>query len=120
MRVLVDALADFEESPARETEELVGPLDQTRTLSARGGGTTVTLEGEEQVPFVSGGWCVQRSLSAKPAQEEGLLRFRLYCPSGCAKNDVSIPPGERIFFSTGIWDDAAGAAGAASQGYDDR
>ena len=46
MRVLVDALADFEESPARETEELVGPLDQTRTLSARGGGTTVTLEGE--------------------------------------------------------------------------
>ena len=70
MRVLVDATVEFEESPAGESEELVGPLDQTRALSARGGGTVVTLEGEQQVSFESGGWCVQRPMFAKPEKPE--------------------------------------------------
>lgn len=107
-RVLVDALVDFDATPASEGEELVGPMDQTRVISVRGGGTIVTLQGEQEVSFESGGWCVQRPLFANPAEEEGLLRFWLDCPSGCAKNDVSVPPGERIFFSTGVWDDANG------------
>ena len=107
-RLLVDALVDFEASPAGESEELVGPLDQTRLLAARGGSKIVTFEGEQEVSFESGGWCVQRPLLSKPAEQEGLLRFWLDCPSGCAKNDVSVPPGERIFFSTGVWDDADG------------
>ena len=107
-RLLVDALVDFEASPAGESEELVGPLDQTRLLTARGGSKIVTFEGEQEVSFESGGWCVQRPLLSKPAEQEGLLRFWLDCPSGCAKNDVSVPRGERIFFSTGAWDDADG------------
>ena len=107
-RLLVDALVDFEASPAGESEELVGPLDQTRLLAARGGSKIVTFEGEQEVSFESGGWCVQRPLLSKPAEQEGLLRFWLDCPSGCAKNDVSVPSGERIFFSTGVWDDADG------------
>ena len=107
-RVLVDALVDFEASPVGESEELVGPLDQTRTLTARGGGKIVTFEGEQEVSFESGGWCVQRPLLSKSTEQEGLLRFWLDCPSGCAKNDVSVPPGERLFFSTGVWDDADG------------
>ena len=107
-RLLVDALVDFEASPAGEGEELVGPLDQTRLLTARGGSKIVTFEGEQEVSFESGGWCVQRPLLSKPAEQEGLLRFWLDCPSGCAKNDVSVPPGERLFFSTGVWDDADG------------
>jgi hypothetical protein len=107
-RVLVDALVDFDASPVGESEELVGPLDQTRLLTARGGGKIVTFEGEQEVSFESGGWCVQRSLLSKSTEQEGLLRFWLDCPSGCAKNDVSVPPGERLFFSTGVWDDADG------------
>ena len=107
-RLLVDALVDFEASPAGESEELVGPLDQTRLLTAQGGSKIVTFEGEQEVSFESGGWCVQRPLLSKPAEQEGLLRFWLDCPSGCAKNDVSVPPGERIFFSTGVWDEADG------------
>ena len=107
-RVLVDALVDFEASPVGESEELVGPLDQTRLVTARGGGKIVTFEGEQEVSFKSGGWCVQRPLLSKSSEQEGLLRFWLDCPSGCAKNDVSVPPGERLFFSTGVWDDADG------------
>jgi len=107
-RVLVDALVDFEASPVGESEELVGPRDQTRLVTARGGGKIVTFEGEQEVSFKSGGWCVQRPLLSKSTEQEGLLRFWLDCPSGCAKNDVSVPPGERLFFSTGVWDDADG------------
>ena len=107
-RVLVDAVVEFDAAPAGESEELVGPLDQTRTLTVRGGGTIVTFEGEQEVTFRSGGWCVQRPLLSKSTEQEGLLRFWIDCPSGCAKNDVSVPPGERLFFSTGVWDDADG------------
>ena len=107
-RVIVDALVDFSENRAPEGEELVGPVAQTRVLAARGGGKIVTLDGEQDVTFTSGGWCVQRQLFAKSDEQEGLLRFWLDCPSGCAKNDVSVAPGERIFFSTGGWDDPAG------------
>lgn len=107
-RVVVSTLVNFEASGADEGEELVGLQRQTRVLTARDGGKIVTFEGEQEVRFTSGGWCVQRPLGAQSASDEGLLRFWLDCPSGCAKGDVSIPQGERIFFSTGVWDDADG------------
>ena len=107
-RLLVDALIDFAESSATEGEELVGPQAQTRILAARGVSKYVTLDGEQEVSFASGGWCVQRTLFSDARSEEGLLRFWLDCPSGLAKNDIAVPPGERIFFSTGVWDEAAG------------
>ena len=103
-RVLVDAHVQFAADQASESEVLVGPLETTRVLTAQGGGRIVTFEGEQVMTFKSGGWCVQRPLFSKPTQDEGLLRFWLDCPSGCAKNDVSVPPGERLFFSTGVWD----------------
>ena len=107
-RVCVDAKVSFDSAPAAEHEELLGPLEQTRVLTACGGGKIITFDGEQEVTFESGGWCVQRPLFTTSARHEGLLRFWLDCPSGCAKNDVSVPPGERIFFSTGVWDDAQG------------
>lgn len=107
-RVVVDALVDFDATPAAEGEELVGPMSQTKVLKVRGGGKIVTFEGEQEVTFESGGWCVQRPLLATPRNDEGLLRFWLDCPSGCVKNDISIAPGERLFFSTGVWDDSLG------------
>ena len=107
-RVVVSALVDFEAELANEAEELVGPRSQTRVLNARGGGKIVTFDGEQAVDFTSGGWCVQRPLGAQAGSDEGLLRFWLDCPSGCARGDVVVPQGERIFFSTGVWDDAQG------------
>ena len=107
-RVVVSALVDFEAELANEAEELVGPRSQTRVLNARGGGKIVTFDGEQAVDFTSGGWCVQRPLGAQAGSDEGLLRFWLDCPSGCARGDVVVPQGERIFFSTGVWDDADG------------
>lgn len=107
-RLLVDALVEFDDSPATEGEELVGPQARTQILKARGGSKYVTLDGEQEVSFTDGGWCVQRTLFSDAKSNEGLLRFWLDCPSGLAKNDVSVPSGERIFFSTGVWDEADG------------
>ena len=114
-RVLVDALVDFDAAPANEPhvarptwEPLVGPKEGTRLLIARGGGKIVTLAGEQEITFASGGWCVQRSVFTKASEDEGVLRFWLDCPSGVVKNDLSVPPGERIFFSTGVWDEPEG------------
>ena len=63
------------------------------------------FEGEKAVSFTGGGWCVQRTIGAS-AESEGLLRFWLDCTSGASKGDVTVDAGERIFFSTGVWDDA--------------
>ena len=108
-RIVVNALVEFDESLASESEELVGPLASTRILAAKGGGKIVTFKGEEEVAFSSGGWCVQRAFG-QGLSEEGYLRFWLDCPSGCAKSDVSVEPGQRIFFTTSTWDDAAALA----------
>lgn len=107
-RLVVSTLVDFKEAPAQQGEELVGPQRQTQILTARGGGKIVTFEGEQAVTFESGGWCVQRPFGANADSDEGLLRFWLDCTTGCTKSDVSVLPGERIFFSTGTWDSAAG------------
>ena len=48
---------------------------------------------------------MQRTIGAS-AESEGLLRFWLDCTSGASKGDVTVDAGERIFFSTGVWDDA--------------
>lgn len=113
-RLLVDALVDFEGKSATEGEELVGPAGQTRVLRCRGGGSVVTERGEEDVHFSSGGWCVQRSFGS-PSTSEGLLRFWLDCPTGCAKRDIVVPRNERIFFSTSVWDDAEGVRDLLAQ-----
>ena len=52
---------------------------------------------------------MQRTFGSKP-DDEGELRFWLDCDSGCARGDVSVPTGERLFFCTSVWDDAAGLA----------
>ena len=74
----------------------------------------VTERGEEQVSFESGGWCIQRPFGWETA-EEGQLRFWLDTSTGCARRDVSVPAGERIFFCTSVWDDAAGLEAMAAE-----
>lgn len=106
-RLILNTIVKFEEGIATEAEELVGPAKNTRVISAKGGAATfVSFEGAQEVTFTSGGWCVQRTLGADK-ESEGLLRFWLDCPSGATKGDVTIDAGERIFFSTGVYDDAA-------------
>ena len=104
-----DAVVEFEDTPTTVAEPFVGPranpLAGTRVLSVRKCGTFIGFEGEREVRFTSGGWCVQRHVSAS-AGSEGTLRFWLDCTSGARKGDISIAPGERIFFTTGVWDDA--------------
>ena len=53
---------DFEETPATMAEELVGPLQSTRTMAVQSDGSFVGFEGEKAVSFTGGGWCVQRGL----------------------------------------------------------
>ena len=144
-RLIVNVDVDFESGAASESEELVGPQDKTCILSARGASSIVTARGEEQVKFSSGGWvsetasdsgpndsprasalpltllrprsplqCVQRTIGSKP-DDEGELRFWLDCDSGCARGDVSVPTGERLFFCTSVWDDAAGLIAFADE-----
>ena len=96
---------DFEETPTAVAEELVGPLAGTRVLAVQSEGSFVGFEGEKAVSFAGGGWCVQRGIGSS-AESEGLLRFWLDCSSGASKGDVDVAAGERIFFSTGVWDDA--------------
>ena len=36
-------------------------------------------------------------------------------PRGCQRGDVSVPAGERIFFCTSVWDDAAGLKAMAAE-----
>ena len=74
-------------------------------LAVQSEGSFVGFEGEKAVSFTGGGWCVQRTIGAS-AESEGLLRFWLDCTSGASKGDVTVDAGERIFFSTGVWDDA--------------
>ena len=106
-RIIVNTQVRFEEELMQEAEELVGPLATTRRLSICGDAPTfVSMQGVQEVTFDSGGWCVQRKMGASK-RDEGLLRFWLDCPSGATKGDVSIDAGERIFFSTGVFDDKA-------------
>ena len=106
-RLILNTLIRFEDTSSTESEEFVGPLSGTRVLAVQDGASTfISLDGEQEVTFTSGGWCVQRSFGAS-TQTEGLLRFWLDCPSGATKGDVTIDAGERIFFSTGAYDDAA-------------
>ena len=74
-------------------------------LAVQSEGSFIGFEGEKAVSFTGGGWCVQRTIGAS-AESEGLLRFWLDCTSGASKGDVTVDAGERIFFSTGVWDDA--------------
>ena len=106
-RLILNTVIRFDDTSSTESEELVGPLSGTRVLEVQGGASKfISLDGEQEVTFTSGGWCVQRAALASK-ETEGLLRFWLDCPSGATKGDVTIDAGERIFFSTGIYDDAA-------------
>lgn len=116
-RLIVNTAVRFEDTKVTEAEDLVGPLSGTRVLSVDDNAapsTFVSMEGEQQVRFTSGGWCVQRVIGASK-DSEGLLRFWLDCPSGAQKGDVTIDAGERIFFSTGIYDDATGLSELVEQ-----
>ena len=104
---MVDTTLDFTPTKAQHSEELVGPLSETRELRVLSSGTVITLEGEKEVTFKSGGWCVQRAMGAKK-ESEGALRFWLDCEAGAARGDVSVEPGERLFFTTSVWDDVPG------------
>jgi len=109
-RLLLDAVVAFDASASAEGEELVGPKGQTRVLRVSGAsGSIINFEGRQEVIFKSGGWCVQRSYGSK-AEDEGALRFWLDCESGAERGDVSVERGERLFFTTSVWDDRDGLA----------
>ena len=95
-------------------ETLVGPPGDTRVLRVLQTSSVVTERGEEAVAFGDGGWCVQRPFG-RPADEEGRLGMYLDCTSGCAKRDVAIVPGTRVFFTGAVWDDAKGLRTLAAQ-----
>ena len=104
-RLLVPVSVNFTAAPAAEAERLVGPAASTCAAAVRGAPSRfVSEKGEQRVRFAGGGWCVQRADDA-PAGGEALLRFWVDCASGAARRDVDIAAGERIFFSTGVWDD---------------
>ena len=113
-RCIVNVDVEFDADAAETSEELVGPAKQTRVLTALNASSIVTLQGEQQVTFTSGGWCVQRRIGWKD-DEEGELRFWLDCESGCTRGDVSVPVGERIFFCTSCFDDANGVKTLVAQ-----
>ena len=105
-RLIVDATVDFSFEPYDEAEDLVGPPEKTMKLGVVSGGKIVTLEGEKEVVFKPfGGWCVQRAIG-QPKESEGALRFWLDCESGASRGDVTVDAGERLFFTTSVWDDA--------------
>ena len=104
-RLLVPVSVNFTAAPAAEAERLVGPAASTCVAAICGAESSfVSEKGEQRVSFGGGGWCVQRADDA-PAGGEALLRFWVDCASGAARRDVDIAAGERIFFSTGVWDD---------------
>lgn len=106
-RMIVNVDVCFDANATGEAEELVGPQAQTRALTVLKTSSIVTIRGEEQVDILSGGWCVQRGMGSTP-DDMGELRFWLDCKSGCARGDVSVPPGERIFFCASVWDSKQG------------
>ena len=118
VRVIVNADVRFTEDPINDgaaAEELVGPSESTKVLQCLASGSIVTAAGQQNITFSStGGWCVQRQLFV-PTTEEGALRFWLDCESGLQKSDVTVPAGERLFFTTSCWDDMDGIASLASE-----
>ena len=110
-RCIVNVDVSFDEKAAGRSEELVGPEDMTRSLTAGSASSIVTTRGEEQIQFASGGWCVQRTMFGKP-EDQGELRFWLDCVSGASRGDVSVPANERLYFCTQVFDDAKGLAQA--------
>lgn len=96
------------------SEGMVGPAHNTNVLAVRNGPSTFVSErGTQEVRFLDGGWCAEQRHEESGA--EMLLRGWVDCASGCSKRDVSLQPGERIYFSTGVWPDEAGRAKLESQ-----
>lgn len=107
-RLLVSADVVFEKKLIEgDGDVLVGPAGQTRVLRVLQGGSVVTERGEEKVEFLSGGWCVQRPIGWG-SEREGRLGIYLDCPTGMARRDISVPVGERMFFTTAVYDDVDG------------
>jgi hypothetical protein len=102
----------FAKAQSTTAESLVGPLMETYQLIVTSPQATfVSVDGQQTVDFNwIGGWCIQRpEATVRNAQgslvkPEGLLRFWLDCQSGAKRQDVEIPPGTRIFFTTGLWE----------------
>lgn len=106
-RLMVNTEVQFEGSSITEDENLVGPSGATRSLKVLTPVSNfISSEGEQATTFTDGGWQLQR-VTDEPGSE-ALLRFWLDCPTGAVRGDVNIPEPERIFFSTGCWDDTDG------------
>jgi len=112
-RLPLEVDVEFTPTPSPQRESLVGPKDSTYVLKVCGDGisTFVSKEGQQEVTFTGGGWCIQRptasikNAAGSQVKPEGLLSFWLDCPSGAKKNDAEVFAGTRIFFTTGVWDD---------------
>lgn len=114
-RLGLDVEVQFTDIPSRSSERFVGPEGETFQLRvcSKSPSTFVSEQGQQNVTFVKGGYCIQRPTTGGiknddgtlMVQPEGLLRFWLDCPTGAKRRDVDINPGTRIFFSTGVWDD---------------
>lgn len=112
-RLGLSVSVQFTKARSTTSESLVGPLTETYQLKVTSPPVTfVSVHGQQTVDFNwIGGWCIQRpEANVRNAQgslvkPEGLLRFWLDCQSGAKRQDVEIPPGTRIFFTTGVWDD---------------
>lgn len=84
----------------------------------------VSSKGQETVEFTGGGWSIQkrqnsigdiRNANGDTVAPDGLLRFWLDCPTGARRQDVSIEPGTRIIFSTGVWEDPVAVSGGEQE-----
>jgi len=100
----------FVNTPSPVGEPLLGPLAETYELKVTSPPCTiVTANGQENVEFLAGGWCIARptanikNAGGVEVKPEGLLRFWLDCPTGAKRQDVEIKPNTRIFFTTGVW-----------------
>eukprot|EP00584_Thalassiosira_punctigera_P003059 CAMPEP_0172537382 /NCGR_PEP_ID=MMETSP1067-20121228/8991_1 /TAXON_ID=265564 ORGANISM="Thalassiosira punctigera, Strain Tpunct2005C2" /NCGR_SAMPLE_ID=MMETSP1067 /ASSEMBLY_ACC=CAM_ASM_000444 /LENGTH=307 /DNA_ID=CAMNT_0013322673 /DNA_START=49 /DNA_END=972 /DNA_ORIENTATION=+ len=109
---------EFNSQPSSWRESLVGPKGDTFVLNVISKTSTyVSEEGQQEVTFANGGWCIQRptgdvrNAEGSSVRPEGLLRFWVDCPSGARKRDAEVFPGTRIFFTTGVWDDPEGLEG---------
>ena len=111
-RLGLAATVRFTPEPSPRGEALVGSLTDTYRVEVTSGPARLVTEGgEETVELNGGGWCIQRPTAGVRNAEgglvrpEGLLRFWLDCPGGARRRDVVVPPGTRIYCTTGVWDD---------------
>ena len=116
-RLPLNVNVEFTKQPSTQRESLVGTKDSTYILKVCNNDgnkqfTYISERGQEEVTFTDGGWCIQqptgniKNAEGTLVKPEGLLRFWLDCPSGAKKQDAEVFPNTRIFFTTGVCEDA--------------